>query len=198
VTLTVTNTGEFVIANLAPTVSVGPGAGLVNLVGGPVPSGAPYLPPAWVQQFTWTFSVSGIGMDTFTATLTGYDMAGCTTLMVSSSAVAQLLERIPEPPNPLFLTRPGAALDRNVISLAHGEVVLARIAPRDATPVTVRIYTASGRLVRTLRTCTALTDGQWLMTWDGRTEDEAPVSRGVYIVRVTGGGLDERLKMVVR
>mgnify|MGYP001578408792 FL=1 len=200
-TLTVTNTGEFVMANLVPSLSVGQGSLLVNAIGSPVPSGTPYLPPGWTQTFTWTFSVSGEGTATFTATVTGYDLASCTTMLVASSAAVLLEPRIvepPPPPNPLLLVSPGAALDRNVLSLSHGDVVLTRIAPKDATPVTVKIYTASGRLVRTLRRMTPLAEGQWLVSWDGKTEDEMPVSRGVYVVRVSGGGLDQRLKLVVR
>jgi hypothetical protein len=201
VTLTVTNTGDFVMASLIPSVVVGPGFGLVTLVVGAVPSGTSYLPPGWTQTFTWTFSASGVGYATFTATVTGYDLASCTTMLVASSVAVLLQPRIvepPPPPNPLLLGTPGAALDRNVLSLSHGDVVLTRIAPKDTTPVTVRIYTASGRLVRTLRRMTSLAEGQWLVSWDGKTEDEMPVSRGVYVVRVTGGGLDERLKVVVR
>jgi len=200
-TLTVGNPGEFVLASLLPSLWTDSGAGLVNVISGPVPSGTPYLPPGWTQTFTWTFSASGVGTAGFTATVTGYDLASCTTMLVASSAAVTLEPRIVEPtppPNPLLLADPGAALDRNAISLANGEVVLARISPRDGTPITVRVYTASGRLVRTLTQLAPMESGQWLVSWDGRMDDGKPVSRGVYVVRVTGGGLDERLKVVVR
>jgi hypothetical protein len=201
VTLTVTNMGDFVMANLVPSLVANLGSGLASLVGGPVPSGTPFLPPRWVQTFEWTFSASGIGIASFTGSVTGYDLASCTTMLVASSATVLLEPRIeepPPPPNSLVLTSPGAALDRNVLSTARGEVVLARIAPKDSSPVVIKVYTASGRLVRTLRRLTAMESGQWLASWDGKTEDEMPVSRGVYVIRVTGGGLDERLKLVVR
>jgi hypothetical protein len=200
VTIKVGNPGDFVLASVTPSLSAGTGAGLVSLVGGPVPSSTAFLPPGWTQTFTWTFSVSGIGIADFSATVTGFDLASGATLLVSSSATVMLESRIEEPPpplNPLVLATPGAALDHNVISTAHGEVVLARIAPRDGSPITVRVYTASGRLVRTLRRLTPMESGQWLASWDGKTEDEMPVSRGVYLIRITGGGLDERLKLVV-
>jgi len=199
--LTVGNPGEFVMASLSPSIWVDSGAGLVDVISGPVPSGTPYLPPGWTQTFTWTFSASGVGTAGFTATVTGYDLASCTTMLVASSAAVTLEPRIEEPPppaNPLLLGYPGAALDRNAISVAQGEVVLARIAPRDGSPITVQIYTASGRLVRTLVQFTAMENGQWLVSWEGKADDGKPVSRGVYVVRVTGGGLDERLKVVVR
>ena len=201
VTLTAGNPGDFVLASVTPSLTVGAGIGLVSLISGPVPSSTAFLPPGWTQTFTWTFSVSGIGIADFSATVTGFDLASGATLLVSSSATVMLEPRIEEPPpplNPLILTTPGAALDHNVISTAHGEVVLARIAPRDSSAVTVRVYTASGRLVRTLRRLTPMESGQWLASWDGKTEDEMPVSRGVYLIRVTGGGLDEALKLVVK
>ena len=62
----------------------------------------------------------------------------------------------------------------------------------------VKIYTASGRLVRTLRNTKPIGGGQVSVIWDGKTEDEFPVARGVYIVRVVGGGLSDTLKVVVR
>jgi len=200
-TLTVGNPGEFVLAGLVPSIWTDSGGGLVSMISGPIPSATPYLPPGWTQTFTWTFSASGVGTAGFTATVTGYDLSSCATMLVASSAAVTLEPRIEEPPpplNPLLLGSPGAALDRNAISLTHGEVVLARISPRDGTSVTVRVYTASGRLVRTITELTPMESGQWLVSWDGKTDDEKPVSRGVYVVRVTGGGLDERLKVVVR
>jgi flagellar hook assembly protein FlgD len=89
-------------------------------------------------------------------------------------------------------------LSANAINPSKGEVVIARIRPRDASPILVKIFTASGKLVRTLRNQEAMGDGQWRVVWDGRTEDEHPVARGVYIVRILGGGLSETLKVVVR
>ena len=64
--------------------------------------------------------------------------------------------------------------------------------------MSVRIFTASGRLVRTLRNTKPIGGGQVSVVWDGKTEDEYPVARGVYIVRIIGGGLNDTLKVVVR
>ncbi len=101
--------------------------------------------------------------------------------------------------NPLELKDPGAALDKNAVTLGNGEVVLARIYPLTDEPVLVRIFTASGRLVRTLRNTMPLGRHQLIATWDGRTEDEFLVARGVYLVHVTGGGLKGTvLKVVIR
>lgn len=100
--------------------------------------------------------------------------------------------------NPLALDDPGVALDRNVLDVGTGQLVLARIFPRNAQPVAVRVYTASGRLVRTLRKLTPLGRDQFIAEWDGLTEDGFKVARGVYLVQVLGGGLSQVLKVVVR
>jgi hypothetical protein len=41
-------------------------------------------------------------------------------------------------------------------------------------------------------------EGQWMAAWDGKTEDEFPVARGVYLVHIVGGGLNVTLKIVVK
>jgi len=98
----------------------------------------------------------------------------------------------------LTLETPGGALSANAFSPYVGETVLVRLFLLNNDPVAVRIYTASGRLVRTLRSTRPIGGGQVSVVWDGKTEDEFPVARGVYIVRVTGGGLNDTLKVVVR
>jgi len=101
-------------------------------------------------------------------------------------------------PSALMLATPGTALSTNAFSPAAGDSVLVRLLPLSGEPIRVKIYTASGRLVRTLTTTQPLGGGQVSITWDGRTEDERPVARGVYIILVAGGGLNARLKVVVR
>jgi hypothetical protein len=90
------------------------------------------------------------------------------------------------------------ALDKNVLDLGGGGIVLARIWPLNDSPIVTRIFTASGRLVRTLRKVTPFGRGQFLVEWDGRSEDEFPVARGVYLVDVKGGGIHKVLKVLVR
>jgi hypothetical protein len=101
--------------------------------------------------------------------------------------------------NPLGVTDPGAGLSTNVISPGAGETALVRIHPRVFTdPVSARIFTASGRLVRTLRNPVPLGAGQVALTWDGRTEEGERVARGVYLVSVSGGGISVTLKLLVK
>lgn len=101
--------------------------------------------------------------------------------------------------NPLALSGQGqAGLSANVIDPVKGEVAIARYFPFNDEPVAVRIFTASGRLVRTLASSRPMGDGQWMAIWDGKTLDEFPVARGVYLVRITGGGgLNATLKIVI-
>ena len=104
----------------------------------------------------------------------------------------------PPPPGPPLLTTPGAATDKNVFEPSRGDIVLARIYPLDDSGIYVRIYTASGRLVRTLRVLESAGSGQYVVRWDGRSDDEFIVARGVYLIHVQGGGLNQVLKVVVR
>ncbi|MEK7475133.1 MAG: hypothetical protein AAB152_05805 [Candidatus Coatesbacteria bacterium] len=104
----------------------------------------------------------------------------------------------PVPPGPPLLTSPGGATDKNIFEPSKGDIVLARINPRDDSGIIVRIYTASGRLVRTLRNLEPAGSGQYVVRWDGRTEDEFVVARGVYLVHILGGGLNEVVKVVVK
>jgi len=104
-------------------------------------------------------------------------------------------------PNALALTSPGGALSSNVFSPGAGETVLVRVSPRTSEPVVVKVFSPSGRQVRTLRNqhFQSIGGGQLLVTWDGMTDDEFPVTRGVYLIRITGGGLGTVvLKVVVR
>ncbi len=58
----------------------------------------------------------------------------------------------------------------------------------EAGRVSVRIYDGSGRLVRTLTDAGALPAGTHALTWDGRDDNGAGVSSGVYLIRFQAGG----------
>jgi hypothetical protein len=64
--------------------------------------------------------------------------------------------------------------------------VLAYSVPQTAR-VTLRVYAANGRLVRTLVDQDAA-PGTFRATWDGRDDGGAAVARGVYFARYTAGG----------
>ena len=63
-------------------------------------------------------------------------------------------------------------------------------------PVELRIYDASGRLVRTL-VKGARRPGMHTVTWDGRDETGRRVSRGVYFCRFHGGAYVKTKKLIM-
>ncbi len=52
-----------------------------------------------------------------------------------------------------------------------------------AEDVTIRIYTISGRLIKTIENCPAHTDFNRI-SWDGKDQDSDPIANGVYIYRI--------------
>jgi flagellar hook assembly protein FlgD len=55
-------------------------------------------------------------------------------------------------------------------------------APGDSVNLLLRIYTASGRLIRTLKAFGGL--GQVQVPWDGLDDEGYPLANGVYFFRV--------------
>jgi len=101
-------------------------------------------------------------------------------------------------PSFLSLAEPGSALDVNVLRPGSGTPVRVRIAPNAGGSPIVRVFTASGRLVQTLLRLEPIGGGQYMVEWDGRDHDGALVGRGVYLIKVEGGGAYGVLKIVVR
>ncbi len=89
VRLTVTNTGGHTANALVPALQSNTGAGLLTLVGGPVPPDLNNLAPLTATMFVWTYSVSGSGVVTMTATASGSD--AITFAAVSDSATIGIL-----------------------------------------------------------------------------------------------------------
>jgi flagellar hook assembly protein FlgD len=66
-----------------------------------------------------------------------------------------------------------------------GSTTISCVLPRAAGELTVGIYSAAGKCVRTL---TGGGSGKTrMMTWDGRDDRGEPVASGVYFVRATSG-----------
>jgi len=114
-----------------------------------------------------------------------------TALLISASATVEGV-------NPLGLKEPGAALNANAFNPDKGEIMLARIFPKNSEPISIKVFTASGRMVRYLKLSEPMGKGQYLVKWNGRNEEGERVARGVYIVYVNGGGLKTLLKVVVK
>jgi flagellar hook assembly protein FlgD len=61
-------------------------------------------------------------------------------------------------------------------------------------PATLRVYSVSGALVRTLVE-RSLPAGHYRSQWDGRDSAGRPVGSGIYIYRLTEGGRNLSRKM---
>lgn len=121
----------------------------------------------------------------FTATGPGADL----------NAARDMLDQIRVVPNPYVATNQFEAL--NPFSTGRGPRVIRFIhLPPQAT---VRIYTVSGRLVRTLRLAEGSNDGldpasllNGALAWNLQSEEGLSVSYGVYLYHVEAPGVGER------
>jgi hypothetical protein len=79
-----------------------------------------------------------------------------------------------------------------------GEVLIGFEAPGNAGPITLSLYDAAGRRIRTLVDGPAPAGGRGRVERDGRTDLGVPVATGVYLVRLDGkpGGVASRLLVV--
>ena len=195
VVLSVTNVGDSVMKGTGAALTVvASDAALVSIVSGP--SGPADLAAGAIRHFSWTFLARGEGTVSFLAAVSGTEFGTGTTAYESSSISVSISVR---PSTTLWLEEPGVALDRNVFRPLQGEQLLVRINPRQAGDVSVKIYSASGRLVRKISTDRSpIGGGQFVLKWNGAADGGAPVQRGVYLVAVEGGGLKKVLKVVVR
>src|SRR5687768_14866083 len=73
VVLTVTNAGDTAASAVTATVHTGSGGAFVALRSGPSPAAPQAIPSLGAVSFTWTFSVTGAGVASFTATASGTD-----------------------------------------------------------------------------------------------------------------------------
>ena len=77
-------------------------------------------------------------------------------------------------------------------------LTLARIAGHNDPSVTLKVYAANGRLVRTLVDQDAAA-GTFRATWDGRDDGGAAVARGVYFARyATDGAAADDRKLILQ
>jgi hypothetical protein len=91
-----------------------------------------------------------------------------------------------------------ARLSRNAFSPARGQSLTVFVRPDAGEVVSVRVFTASGRRVLRLEGIRDGSDGWQELTWNGRDDEGRQVSRGVYLVNVVSGKLNQNLKVVVR
>jgi uncharacterized delta-60 repeat protein len=194
VVLSVTNVGDAVMKAVSASLTAPSGASLATPVSGP--SGPADLAAGASRFFTWTFLANGVGTVSFLAGVSGTEFGTGATAYESASVSVPITA---SPAATLWLDGPGAALDRNIFRPGAGERLLVRIFPREAGDISVKVFTASGMLVRTLpKAVDSIGGGQFVMGWDGKNGSGDLVHRGVYLVAVEGGGLKKVLKVVVR
>lgn len=91
-----------------------------------------------------------------------------------------------------------ARLSRNAFSPDRGQSIIISAKPDYGAVVSVRVFTASGRLVCRLEGVRTGADGWSEASWDGKNSGGQWVSHGVYLVNVMSGEFNKTLKVVVR
>ncbi len=72
-----------------------------------------------------------------------------------------------------------------------------RFSVEEAGPVSIRIYSTQGRLVRTLREGENTEAGIHQVPWDGLSDAGIPVGSGIYLVKTTAGDRVSTLKLAI-
>jgi hypothetical protein len=109
----------------------------------------------------------------------------------SAPAVAGTVTAVGDMPTP-----DAFALHANVPNPFNPTTVIRYDVPNNGGDVSLRIYDAAGRMVKTLVTGT-LAAGQRSITWDGHDDAGQPVASGVYFCRLTAPGYTNTHKMVL-
>lgn len=105
--------------------------------------------------------------------------SGTTVLSPSIIRSTRLIDALELTPNPFTPNRDGI---NDQVAIAYNILALT-----EAGAVAVRLYDLSGRLVHTLQQ-TALRNGRYALTWDGRAAGGQLVPPGVYLLGVTVAG----------
>ncbi len=103
--------------------------------------------------------------------------------------------------NPINLTSGGSdstVAYNNIIGSGFHDKAIIHYVASSAGPVTIKIYTQTGTLVKTIPSfpsCGATCSGE--ESWDGRNSDNGKAASGIYFVKVKGPGLDKIVKVAV-
>ncbi len=88
VRLSVTNTGGIAAQTVSPMLQVNAGAGLVTSGIGPFPASVATILPGGTTTYAWSYTVTGAGLVSFTATASGVEAGSGNPLAVSASVSA--------------------------------------------------------------------------------------------------------------
>ena len=71
-----------------------------------------------------------------------------------------------------------------------------RYSVKETSPVTIEVYNLKGQLVRTLVN-EVKTAGNYSVVWNGRDNNNQPVSSGVYFYKMNAGKYSSTKKMIM-
>lgn len=92
--------------------------------------------------------------------------------------------------------RGGVTILNNVINVSNGEKTILRVKSNSHDTLNVIVMTLDGNVIKYLNHGTTEV-GEHFFTWDGRNNAGNTVARGLYFIRVIGGGFDETRKVMV-
>jgi hypothetical protein len=159
--------------------------------------GVDYTAP---YQCVWTVLNANVGSFVITATAmddyTAIGNSASVSVLVSSVSAGPGPEPEPEALDPGTVLVKGGR--NGYADLKNSESITIELMPAEAGSgtVSVKIYSLVGRLVRTYTSL--ITNNHSLsFTWDGLDEENNPVSSGVYIAFINGGGVDVKKRFAV-
>ncbi len=92
--------------------------------------------------------------------------------------------------------RGGVSIVNNVINASQGEKTVIQVDVKESSNVSVVVMTLDGDVVQYLQHGT-LSAGTHSFTWNGKSKSGKLCARGLYFVRVFGGGIDETRKVML-
>ena len=92
--------------------------------------------------------------------------------------------------------RGNVIIRNNVINAAKNDKTIIQVDMEEQADVKVAVMTVDGKIVKYLHNG-SLNRGSALLEWDGKNKAGNFVARGLYFIRVAGGGIDETRKVIV-
>ena len=92
--------------------------------------------------------------------------------------------------------RGGVTILNNVINASHDEKTVVVVNMPEDGNLTVCVMTLDGNIITYLNRGSTKA-GEYYYTWNGKNKNGKAVARGMYFVRVLGGGIDETRKVMV-